>query len=143
MAATHASNTLKLKQKSFERIWEIVKDAPEDTKRMTLDACIGDSLYFYGRTIGTKYEQAAGDLLYEFWGPYMPILGNKTAASASYQTLHRIVIDRVPDGYRAILNTIYDQYLEDARYRSRLHTLLKNTLSVIATVTRPFRKSRK
>ena len=129
--------------KSFERIWEIVKDAPEDTKRMTLDTCIGDSLYFYRRTIGTEYEQAAGDLLYKFWEPYIPLLGTEIPTSKWYETLHRIVINRVPEGYRAMLNAIYDLHLEEVRHQSRLHTLQKKTLNAIATVTKPFRKSRK
>ena len=129
--------------KSFERIWETVKDAPEDTKRMTLDACIADSLYFYRRTIGTEHEQAAGDLLYEFWEPYIPVLGNELAASKWYETLHRIVINRAPEGYRPMLNAIYDLHLEEVQHQSRLHKLSKNTLSAIATATKPFRRRKK
>ena len=147
-AASLDGSTTRLKHfevemKSFERIWEIVKDAPEDTKRMTLEICIADSLYYYRRTIGTEYERAAGDMLYEFWESYIPLLGGQKAASTFYETLHRIVIDRMPDGYRAMLNAIYDLHLDELKYQSRLHTLCKKTLGVIATATKPLRQRKK
>ena len=61
--------------RSFERIWEIMKDAPEKAKRMTLDNCIGDSCLYYLRALGTSYETPLRHSLCAYWRPWLPLLG--------------------------------------------------------------------
>ena len=61
--------------RSFERIWEIIGDAPNKIKAMVLDCCVADCYYWYQRVIGTEYDAAVRDQLRVFWQPYLPVLG--------------------------------------------------------------------
>jgi lipopolysaccharide biosynthesis glycosyltransferase/glycosyltransferase involved in cell wall biosynthesis len=62
---------------SFEYIWKVIKDAPVKAKRMVLDACIGDSLHYYLKSVGTVYEETLKEKIYRYWSLYIPFLGDE------------------------------------------------------------------
>ena len=70
--------------RSFERIWNIVQNQPDSIKRLVLDSCIGDSMYYYYRSFGTEYEPAIRNQLYRYWQPYLPVLGRDIRQKSWY-----------------------------------------------------------
>lgn len=61
---------------SFEIIWNMMQHADDCEKRLVLNACINDSFHYYRKSVGTKYEKAIRDKLYNFWSKYISILGD-------------------------------------------------------------------
>ncbi len=76
--------------KSFERIWSLVESSPDFVRKQVLDCCIGDSFYYYYRSIGTEYDQPIRRMLMAYWPPYLPLLGNMVYRSWWY-LLYRII----------------------------------------------------
>ena len=63
--------------RTFESIWCTVERAPEYQKRMILDSCIGDSMYYLRKAAGTTYEAKMKAQAYEYWKDWLPLLGDR------------------------------------------------------------------
>ena len=60
--------------RSFERIWDLAKDLPDDDKKQILESCIGDSYAYYVRAVGTPYRKGISQDLQAYWKPYLPMI---------------------------------------------------------------------
>ena len=125
---------------SFERIWQIVSDAPESVKRYALESCIVDSLYYFKKTIGTEYEQRASDMIYEQWAKYLPLLGDEVLDRFWYGELFEIIVAHAPEGYRQSMRALYARQGDDLLYRTRMQRLRNKLVNTAADATRPLRK---
>ncbi len=75
--------------RSFERIWDLARDLPEDDKKQILESCIGDSYAYYIRAFGTSYRESINRELYAYWEPYLPLIKEKLPRTWWYP-LYRI-----------------------------------------------------
>ena len=80
--------------RSFEIIWDTYKDADDNIKRKLLATCIGDSLYFYKKSIGTKYEDNIKNQMYNGWAVYFSVLGDSVFKQPWFEDFLAIVKDR-------------------------------------------------
>ena len=80
--------------RSFEIIWDIFKDAEDNIKRELLVICMADSMYFYKKSIGTKYEESIKNQMYNGWAGYFSILGNSVLKQSWFKDFLAIVKDR-------------------------------------------------
>lgn len=60
----------------FEIIWDMMKDVTDDEKRLVLKECIGNSLFYYRKSIGTKFEKNVKESLINYWTDKIPLLGD-------------------------------------------------------------------
>lgn len=111
--------------KSFEHIWRLVENAPDDEKAMVLDSCINDSISYFKRAVGTQYEQAIADRLFEYWRPYIPLLGDAVYDKNWYAVFFDIVASRTSSEYYEHLRGLYDAYKRETAHRRMLDKLLK------------------
>ena len=80
--------------RSFEIIWDIFKDADDNIKRGLLAICMADSMYFYKKSIGTKYEESIKNQMYNGWAGYFSILGNSAFKQSWFKDFLVIIEDR-------------------------------------------------
>ena len=85
--------------RSFEHIWELAKDAPEGIRMQILGNCIGDSYFYYRRSVGTPYEAGIRKELYEYWRPYLPICG-KYVFKTEWFLIYMEIAAELADGWK-------------------------------------------
>lgn len=105
--------------RSFERIWNILRDVPMSLKRIVLENCIHDSMIYYIRAIGTVYEQPIRNMLTGCWQPYMPLLGRDIRLRWWYVPYIGLIAENMPGWYGKPFRFLAGQYL-DAYSRSGL-----------------------
>lgn len=109
--------------RSFELIWDIVKDAPADLKKTVLENCIHDSMFYYARSIGTRYEQPIREHLCEYWLPFLPMLDNSVRIRWWYILLAEMMYRELPGRYGKPIRFLHDQFIE-ANWRGGPSALL-------------------
>ena len=95
--------------RSFEQIWDLVKDAPVSLKRAVLENCIHDSMFYYSRAVGTRYEQEIRELLYNYWQPYIPMLGKSIRIRWWYLSYVKIMMKDRPGLYGKLVRLLNDR----------------------------------
>ncbi len=78
---------------SFEIIWNLFKDADDHIKRKTLSTCIGDAIYYYKKSIGTRYEENIKNLMYRGWSEYLTVFGDDLFSQSWFKGYLEIVKD--------------------------------------------------
>lgn len=116
--------------RSFERIWEIAKDAPEEQKRMLLDSCIGDSFYYYGLSIGTEHEKKIRQQLFDYWRTYLPFFKAEDLYNKSWYARYLdIIAGQLPSEYGDVILGLYRRSKKQEKrlqkWNRRVHTILK------------------
>ena len=80
--------------RSFERIWDLARDLPDDDKKQILESCISDSYSYYKHAVGTPYRESISRELYAYWEPYLPMI-KESLSRAWWYPMYRIrVIER-------------------------------------------------
>ena len=98
--------------RSFERIWEMVKDEPDRIKKTVLENCIHDSMFYYRRAVGTEYEEPIRDLLTDYWRPYIPILGTEVRLKWWYMLYVGLLTKDKPGRFGSFIRNMIDRFNE-------------------------------
>ena len=104
--------------RSFERIWDIAKDAPDNVRRHVLDSCIGDSFAYYQRAFGTEYENPIREMLREYWKPYLPLLGDDILHSWWYLLYKINLMSDGRERYGRFLFSLYNAAKNLGKYKN-------------------------
>ena len=64
-----------------------------------LGNCIGDSYFYYRRSVGTPYEAGIRKELYEYWRPYLPICG-KYVFKTEWFLIYMEIAAELADGWK-------------------------------------------
>ena len=126
--------------RSFERIWELTKELPDAQRRMVLDSCIADSLYYFHQIIDTPYEPTIRAKLFEYWRPWVPLLGDEIYESPWLHIYLDMVTGDLPDEYRKSVTRLGDLHFEELLFQKRKEWLTRGLLEGISRVWRPVKK---
>lgn len=127
---------------SFERIWELYKDAPDKQRELVLDNCIGDSLYYYSKAVGTEFEQGIVEQLVDYWDHYVAYEGERAYGKSWYGPLIELAARRISPGYRKSIVGMYEWASEEIKYQRRSDKVRKKVYGAVAAILRPVRKRR-
>ncbi len=75
----------------FEIIWDMMKDATVNEKRLVLKSCIGNSLFYYRKSIGTNYEKTIKDSLIRYWTEKISFLGDDLFGAGWFKSYLNII----------------------------------------------------
>ena len=98
--------------RSFEQIWETAGSAPRSIRKMVLENCITDSLFYYFRARGTAFAGPLRELLLDYWQPYIPELGISVRSHVWYMDYLNILLEDRSDLYGRISRWLYDRFTE-------------------------------
>ena len=117
--------------RSFERIWSMAQEYPEEVRKEVLDSCISDSISYYYRSIGTEYEETIRKELFEYWNPYLPLLGAEIRHKNWYTLYMGLLADRLTGWRGFIVRFLYGQCREASARKGIAARLKANAFKVL------------
>ena len=74
-------------------------------------------MFYYCRSIGTRYEQPIRELLYNYWQPYIPILGKSIRIRWWYLPYVVIIMKNRPGLYGKLVRLLSDRHIAANHHR--------------------------